>query len=170
MPAARSAPGAPSLWVVRTELTLAELLASLGLLGGPTLPRFVTEVGGQGDVLEVVADSRAVRGLPGPLRMATRIVPAVRSRLRVERFDDGVAVVAVDASAGGLPAHRLLGVAKGRIESVVAAKGLPPGSVEIRPDARVALDVQRLLAARRPGQVVTGLAFTDGLVALETAG
>jgi len=150
-------------------MSLAETLNELGLLGGRTLPRFVTSVGGAGDQLEVVADARAVKNLPGPLKLATRLVPAVRSRLRVESFDGGVAVLTVDASAGGLPAHKLLGLAKHRIESVLAAKGLPAGSVQLRPDARIALDVQRLLAARRPGTVVQGMAFADGRVALDTA-
>ncbi|PFG44317.1 hypothetical protein ATJ88_3039 [Isoptericola jiangsuensis] len=154
---------------MRTELTLADTLKTLGLIGGSTLPRFVTEVGGRGDVLEVVADARAVRSLPGPLKVATRLVPAVRSRLRVERFDGGVAVLDIDASAGGLPAHKLLGLAKNRIESVLAAKGLPAGSVEIRPDAKIALDVQRLVTARFPGTVVTGMSFSNGVVALDTA-
>ncbi|PRZ08084.1 hypothetical protein BCE75_1039 [Isoptericola sp. CG 20/1183] len=154
---------------MRTELTLADTLNTLGLLGGSTLPRFVTDVGGQGDVLEVVADARSVKGLPGPLKLATKLVPAVRSKLRVEQFDGGVAVLSVDASAGGLPAHKMLGLAKNRIESVLESKGLPAGSVEIRPDARIALDVQRLLAARHPGTVVTGMTFTDGQVALDTA-
>jgi hypothetical protein len=150
-------------------MTLADTLKTLGLIGGSTLPRFVTEVGGDGDTLEVVADARSVKNLPGPLKLATRIVPAVRSKLRVERFDGGVAVLSVDASAGGLPAHKLLGVAKNRIESVLASKGLPAGSVEILPDARIALDVQRLVAAQYPGTVVTGLAFSDGHVAFDTA-
>jgi hypothetical protein len=154
---------------VRTELTLAETLNTLGLLGGKTLPRFVTSVAGSGDELEVVADARQVKNLPGPLRMATRLVPAVRSRLRVESFDGGVAVLSVDASAGGLPAHRLLGLAANRIDTVIRSKGLPPGSVQIRPDARIALDVQRMLAARFPGTVVTGMGFSDGRVALDTA-
>lgn len=108
---------------VRTELTLAATLHTLGLLGGTTLPRFVTDVGGRGDVLEVITDARAVKDLPGPLKLATRLVPVVRSKLRVEQFD-----------------------------------------------ARIALDVQRLVEARRPESVVTDMTFRDGLVALETAG
>jgi hypothetical protein len=154
---------------VRTELTLADTLRMLGLIGDPTLPPFVTHVGGEGDVLELVADAREVNDLPGPLKIATRLVPAVRSTFRVERFDDGIAVLALEASAGGLPAHKLLGLAKSRIEKVLAEKGLPAGSLEILPDARVAVDVHRLAAARRPGTVVTGMRFADGLVELDTA-
>lgn len=154
---------------VRTELSLSETLNALGLLGGTTLPRFVTGVGGTGADLEVVADARRVRNLPGPLRLATRLVPAVRTRLRVESFDGGVALLSVDAAAGGLPAHKLLGLAAHRIEAVLAAKGLPAGSVQLRQDARIALDVQRLLDARYPGTVVTGMAFADGRVVVDTA-
>src|SRR5918998_1579529 len=97
---------------VRTELlTLAEALNVLGLLGGKTLPRFVTSVTGAGDRLDVVADARQVKNLPGPLKLATKLVPAVRSTMRVERFDGGVAVLAVEATAGRLPAHKLPGIA-----------------------------------------------------------
>lgn len=152
---------------MRTELTLAETLTTLGLLSG--LPRFVTSVGGAGDVLQVTADPRQVTGLPAALRMATRLAPAVSARLQVDGFADGVATIAVDASAGGLPAHKLLGLATGRVESVVARRRLPAGSVQVLPDARVALDVQRLLAARRPGTTVTGMTFKDGRVLLDLA-
>lgn len=162
--------GSSTVCAVRTELlTLAEALNVLGLLGGKTLPRFVTSVTGAGDRLDVVADARQVKNLPGPLKLATKLVPAVRSTMRVERFDGGVAVLAVEATAGGLPAHKLLGIAANRIETVVASKGLPAGAVRILPDARIALDVQRMLAAKFPGTVVTRMAFTDGRVAFDTA-
>ena len=138
------------------ELTLAETLHLLGLMGR-RLPSFVTSVSGRGDALEVVADPRQVKRLPAPLRLATRVVDV----------QDGVATISVDASAGGLPAHKLLGLAASRIESVVAAKGLPAGSVRVLPDARVALEVQRLLQARTPGARVSGVAFKDGVVVLD---
>ena len=102
------------------ELTLAETLHLLGLMGR-RLPSFVTSVSGRGDALEVVADPRQVKRLPAPLRLATRLAPTVRATLRVVDVQDGVATISVDASAGGLPAHKLLGLGARRIESVVAA-------------------------------------------------
>lgn len=151
---------------VHQELTFAETLHLLGLMDRE-LPSFVTSVSGRGDALEVVADPRQVKRLPAPLRLATRLAPTVRATLRVVDVQDGVATISVDASAGGLPAHKLLGLAASRIESVVAAKGLPAGSVRVLPDARVALDVQGLLQARTPGARVSGMAFKDGVVVLD---
>jgi len=152
--------------VVTTSLT--DALTRLGLVPG-RLPRFVSDVAGSGDVLEVVADARTVKNLPAPVRLATRLTPKVTARLRVEDFTDGVATVSVDASAGGLPAHKLLGLAGGRIDSALAARRLPAGSVRVLPDARVALDVQKLLDAREPGTRVQGFAFRDGSVVIDEA-
>ncbi|WP_435736953.1 hypothetical protein V5D56_19665 [Cellulosimicrobium sp. PMB13] len=148
------------------ELTLAETLHALGLLG-KKLPSFITSVSGRGDELDLVVDPRQVKRLPAPLKLATRVAPTARARLRVERFADGVATIAVDASAGGLPAHKLLGLAASRIESVVAAKGLPAGSVRVLPDARIALDVQRLVQRTDPGVRITDVAFKDGIVVID---
>ncbi len=111
---------------VHQELTLAETLHLLGLMGR-RLPRSSRPCRVAGTRFEVVADPRQVKRLPAPLRLATRLAPTVRATLRVVDVQDGVATISVDASAGGLPAHKLLGLAASRIESVVAAKGLPPG-------------------------------------------
>ena len=154
---------------VHQELTLAETLHLLGLMGRK-LPSFITSVSGRGDVLDLVADPRQVKRLPGPLKLATRLAPTVRAALRVVEVRDGVATISVDASAGGLPAHKLLGLASSRIESVVAAKGLPAGSVRVLPDARIALDVDRLLQARVPGARVSDVSFKDGVVVLDGVG
>ena len=151
---------------VTQELTLAETLHLLGLMGR-NLPSFITSVSGRGEVLDLVADPRQVKRLPAPLRLATRLAPTVRASVHVIDVTDGVATLSVDASAGGLPAHRLLGLAASRIESVVAAKGLPAGSVRVLPDARIALDVERLLQARVPGARVRDMAFRDGSVMLD---
>jgi hypothetical protein len=152
---------------VHHETPLATALALLGLLRRDALPSFITSVTGSGDVLDVVADPRQVKRLPAPLKLATRLAPTVRAALRVVDFSDGVATISVDATAGGLPAHKLLGLASGKIESTVAAKGLPADSVRVLPDARIALDVERLLQARTPGARVTGFAFKDGLVVID---
>jgi hypothetical protein len=148
--------------------SFSDALTRLGLLSG-RLPRFITDVGGSGDVLEVVADARSVTNLPAPVRLATRLAPKTTARLRVEQFVDGVATVSVDASAGGLPAHKLLGLAAGRVDGMLAARRLPAGSVRVLPDARIALDVQRLLDAREPGARVQGFAFRDGGVVIDEA-
>jgi len=151
---------------VHQELTLAETLHLLGLMGR-NLPSFITSVSGRDDALDLVAEPRQVKRLPAPLKLATRLAPTVRATLRVVEVTDGVATFSVDAHAGGLPAHKLLGLAASRIETVVTAKGLPAGSVRVLPDARIALDVQRLLQARLPGASVADVSFRDGLVVLD---
>nr|WP_128082698.1 hypothetical protein [Cellulosimicrobium sp. MM] len=147
------------------ELTLAETLHLLGLMGRK-LPSFVTSVSGRGDALDVVADPRQVKHLPAPLRLATRLAPTVRATLRVVDVQDGVATISVDASAGGLPAHKLLGLAASRIESVVAAKGLPAGSVRVL-RTRASRSTSSVSSRRTPGARVSGVAFKDGVVVLD---
>lgn len=151
---------------MQQSMSLPEALHAFGLLGR-ALPRFVTSVSGSGDTLEIVADPRAVRNLPAALKLATRVVPAVHARLRVVSFADGVATLAVDASAGGLPAHKLLSLASSRIDAAVTARRLPYGSVRVLPGAQIALDVQRLVAEKHPGYRVRQMAFYEGAVWLD---
>ena len=145
------------------SMTLAEALHTLGLLG-TSLPRFVTSVSGAGDTLEVVADAGAVRNLPAPLKLATRMMPTVRAHVRVASYADGVATLDLEANAGGLPAHKLLGLAKSRIEGMVATKRLPYGSIRVLDGGQVALHVQRLLDAKHPGFKVNQFMIHEGAV------
>ncbi|MCL1870930.1 MAG: hypothetical protein FWF90_11030 [Promicromonosporaceae bacterium] len=147
-------------------MSLAEALHAFGLLGA-TFPRFVTSIDGSGDVIDLVVDARAMNNLPAPIKLATKLVPAVRSHLKVASFADGVATVEVDATAGGLPAHKLLGLGAGRIESILAHRNVPAGAVKVGPGAQVVLDVQKLLAAKNPGVQVNGMEFKDGSVVLD---
>ena len=148
------------------SMTLPEALRELGLLGR-SMPRYLTSVSGTGDALEVVADPRAVSNLPGALKLAMRVVPSAHARLRVVGFADGVATLEVEAQAGGLPAHKLLGLASSRIEAAVTRRKLPYGSVRVLDGGKVALDVQRLLAEKQPGATVRSMAFSDGAVLLD---
>ncbi len=151
---------------MQQSMSLVEALHTFGLTG-PSLPSFVTSVGGTGEVIDVVADPRAVRNLPGAIKLATRLVPAVHAHLKVVGFADGVATIAVDASAGGLPAHKLLSLASSRIESSVAGKRLPYGSVRVLPGGQIELHVQRLLAEKTPDVQVQHMTFQDGAVVFE---
>ncbi|HEV6954694.1 MAG TPA: hypothetical protein VKY86_15770 [Promicromonospora sp.] len=132
-------------------------------------PPVISSVVGDRDVIRVVADLRRLETLPGPLKLAVKIAPIVRADVRLASFERGVATLAVEVNAAGLPAHRLLSLAAAPIEQEVAKQGLPPGVVDVQPDARIAVDVERLLDAKVPGLTVTGVAVDDGQVVLDAS-
>ncbi|WP_265520928.1 hypothetical protein [Oerskovia flava] len=149
---------------MRIELSVEEAV-ELARVGG-AVPPYVRSVTGEGDEIRVSVDLREVPDAPSGLRLAARLVPVVRATLRVESFVAGTAVVRVEVSAGGLPAHKLLGFLDGPLAGALRSQGLPPEAVQILPDARVALDVQTLmrpaLAETLPQLRVTDLGYADG--------
>lgn len=132
-------------------------------------PPVISSVVGDGDVIRVVADLRRVETLPGPLKLAVKIAPIVRADVKLASFERGVATLAVEVNAAGLPAHRLLSLAAAPIEHEVAKQGLPPGVVDVQPDARIAVDVERLLEAKFPGVTVTGAKVEGGHFVLDAS-
>ena len=72
-------------------------------------------------------------------------------------------------NAAGLPAHRLLSLAAAPIEQEVAKQGLPPGVVDVQPDARIAVDVERLLEAKVPGLTVSSAKVEGGQIVLDAS-
>lgn len=154
---------------MRIELTVTEAVEIARATGG--LPPYVRSVTGEGDDVRVVVDLREVPDPPSALRLAARLVPVVRATLRVESVVAGTAVLAVDASAAGLPAHKLLGFVEAPLQDALRSKGLPPEAVRVLPDARVAIDLQGLLSAALaqsfPGLQVTDLAYVDGSLRLD---
>ncbi|MCB7136477.1 hypothetical protein [Cellulosimicrobium marinum] len=149
---------------MRIEMTVTEAVELARATG--VLPPFVRSVTGEGDDVRVVVDLREVPDPPSALRLAARLVPVVRATLRVESCVAGTAVVAVEASAAGLPAHKLLGVVESPLQGALRSRGLPGDAVRVLPDARVAVDVQALLragvAGTLPAVEVTDLAYADG--------
>ena len=55
------------------------------------------------------------------------------------------------------------------IEHEVAKQGLPPGVVDVQPDARIAVDVERLLEAKFPGVTVTGAKVEGGRLVIDAS-
>nr|WP_241744090.1 hypothetical protein [Cellulosimicrobium arenosum] len=137
------------------------------------MPPFVRSVTSEGDEVRVVVDLREVPDPPSALRLAARLVPVVRATARVESVVAGTAVLAIEANAAGLPAHKLLGFVEGPARRALTAKGLPPDAVRVLPDARVAVDVQALLAGALerslPGLQVTDLRYEQGTLRLDAA-
>jgi len=132
-------------------------------------PPVISSVVGDGDVIRVVADLRRLETLPGPLKLAVKIAPIVRADVKLASFERGVATLSVEVNAAGLPAHRLLSLAAAPIEQEVAKQGLPPGVVDVQPDARIAVDVERLLEAKFPGVTVTGAKVEGGQIVLDAS-
>jgi hypothetical protein len=150
------------------RLTPAEAIA-LGRIGGLDMPPVITSVAGDGDVVRVTADLRKLDQLPSGLKMAARLAPVARADVRVIGFADGVATLAVEAHAAGLPAHRLLGLLAGPIEKQLEAQGLPKGTVDVRPDATLAVHVDTLLEEKAPGLDVTDVRLADGHVHVDAS-
>jgi len=154
---------------MRIELTVTEAVEIARATGG--LPPYVRSVAGDGDEVRVVVDLRDVPDPPSALRLAARLVPVVRATLRVESVVAGTAVLAVEANAAGLPAHKLLGFVEAPLQGALRGKGLPPEAVRVAPEARVAVDVQALLGATLartfPGLQVTDISYADGTLRLD---
>ncbi|WP_069387397.1 hypothetical protein [Cellulosimicrobium cellulans] len=154
---------------MRIELSVTEAVELARAAGA--LPPFVRTVTGEGEEVRVTLDLREVPDAPSALRLAARVVPVVRTSLRLESFVAGTAVVAVEAHAAGLPAHKLLKVGEGPLKAVLRSRGLPPEALRVLPDARVALDVQALVASaagdRLPAVQITDLAYADGTARAE---
>ncbi|MBE1877139.1 hypothetical protein [Myceligenerans pegani] len=128
----------------------------------PTLPSFVTDLACDNDTVSLTADLRRLVHAPMPVKLAARAVPTMHGSARIVSVADNVAVLAVDADAAGLPATKLLPLASGTVAKMARKKGLPEGTVEVRKDATIALNMQALLADRFSS--VTGLTFSGGKV------
>jgi len=150
------------------RITPAEALG-LAVVGGVQAPPVITSVNADGDTVRVTADLRKQDDLPGALRLAARLAPIVRADIRVLGFSGGVAPFGVGINAAGLPVGKLLGLVGGPVESMLAAKGLPQETVDIRPDGTVAVDLEALLAGKAPGLDVTDVRIEGGEIVVRAS-
>jgi len=150
---------------MRVDATVAEIMDVLRGLG--KVPPYVQSVEGADDEIRAAIDLRQIPKAPSPLKLAARLVPVMRAGVKLESFNAGVAIAAVDASAGGLPAHKLLAFLEAPVAKVLAAQKLPPDSIQILPNARVSVDMHAVIAAKYPalaGLKITELAISGGQV------
>jgi hypothetical protein len=134
---------------------------ALAKIAGVEIPPAVTSVTAEDGVVRVVADLRRLDELPAALRLAVKVAPIVRAEVRILSYDGRRATLGVEVNAARLPAHKLLGLLSEPIEHQLVKQGLPAGAVDVRSDATVVVDVERLLAEKAPGVDVTRLAI-DG--------
>ena len=148
---------------MRVEATVAEVMDVMR--GLDQVPPFIQSVEGTDDEIHVAIDLRQAPKVPSPVKLAAKFAPIMRAKVKLESFDAGVATAAVDANAGGLPANKLFSFAEAPLAKVLAAQKLPPDSVRILPNARVAVDLHAVIAAKYPalaGLRVTELALSGG--------
>jgi len=150
------------------RLTPAEGMA-LAQIAGVEVPPAVTSVTAEGGVVRVVADLRKLDELPSALKLAVKVAPIVRAEVRILSYAEGRATLGVEVNAARLPAHKLLGLLSEPIEHQLVKQGLPAGAVDVRHDATVVVDVERLLAEKAPGVDVTRLAVDDDEIVVDAS-
>ena len=156
---------------MRIEVTIDEavrLARAARLLPGMVLE--VRAAGQAGDVVEVDLDPAQLPGTSGLLRFGAALAGRVTVTAHFLGFADGDASFALAAQARGLTVDRLLNHLTGVIAQALAAQGLPPDVVELRPGADgpvLVAHAQAAVAARATGVVVQAVALTSGQVAIE---
>jgi len=145
---------------MRIELPFAEAL-SFATARSP-LPPFVTSIRCDDDTIRAVIDLRGIRVSSTAARFALAAAGDVDVTARPTGYADGVLTVALTAHAWGLPAHRLVPLLVDRIDDALRDAGVPDGAVRIErgdPHTVVRVDVQRLIAERVSGLVVTAFSL-----------
>ncbi|GEN81258.1 hypothetical protein [Actinotalea fermentans] len=136
----------------------------------PAMVLGVRAAGEAGDAVEVDLDPALLPGASGLLRFGAALAGQVTVTARFLGFADGDATFALAAQARGLTVDRLLNHLTGAIADALAAQGLPPDVVELRPgeDGPVLVaHAQAAVDARATGVVVRGVGLTSGQVAIE---
>lgn len=147
---------------MQITLTVDEAVRLARATGG--LPPVVRAVRGQGDTVTAELDGRLLPGLGRAARFAAAAVGVVPVHARFTGFADGVARFDLAASVRGLPVGALVGAVAHVLDDQLAARGLPPGSVELRRDPAgpvLLVQPQPFLAPLAGGLTVTDLAVTD---------
>lgn len=151
---------------MRIELPVTEALA-LGAAAG-ALPPFLREVRADGSVVHLMVDAGMLMGRQGGLGgFLGGLLGVVPVTVTFSGYADGVATVTLRADARGLPVHRFLPLLEGQIRAQLAQQGIPDGVVDFRTgagDPVIAVDVQRLVAAKVAGVTVSDVALRDATV------
>lgn len=118
---------------MKISASLPELLHVA--LQGEALPAFVRNPRLRGTLLQAEVDVRELPGLTGAARLGARAVGTVQLDVALAGYADGVAVLALEAHARSMPAHRLAALFAGPIDAALARalaeRGLPRGTVSL---------------------------------------
>lgn len=138
----------------------------------PAMVLAVRPAGEAGDAVEVDLDPALLPSQSGLLRLGAALAGRVTVAARFQGFADGDASFALSAQARGFTVDRLLNHLTGVIAEALAAQGLPPDVVELRPGADgpvLVAHAQAAVDARASGVVVQEVALREGRVTVALA-
>lgn len=151
---------------MQIEMTIEELIENARAKNA--IPSFVQEVTPHGDDVDFVIDMRQMPKASSAVKLAARLVPTVRGTVKVESIVAGRANLGVEAHAGALPAHKLLGLMDGPISAMLRAKKMRPDTIKILPGGRVGVDAEmlltRMLKKSYPGITVSNVTYSNATI------
>jgi len=158
---------------MRIEVTIDEAVAlARAVQPLPGMVLAVRAAGETGDAVEVDLDPAQLPGASGLVRLGAALAGRVTVTARFLGFADGDASFALAAQARGLTVDRLLNHLTGVIAEALAAQGLPPDAVELRPGADgpvLVAHAQAAVDARASGVVVQAVDLRAGRATVELA-
>lgn len=158
---------------MRIELTIDEAVRiARAVAPVPAMVLAVRPAGDRGDTVEVDLDPALLPGASGLVRLGAALAGRVTVAARFLGFADGDASFALAAQARGFTVDRLLNHLTGAIADALAAQGLPPDVVELRPGADgpvLVAHAQAAVDARATGVVVQGLDLRAGRLTLDVS-
>lgn len=138
----------------------------------PAMVLAVRSTGDAGDTVEVDLDPALLPGASGLVRIGAALAGRVTVTARFLGFADGDASFALAAHARGVTVDRLLNHLTGAIADALAAQGLPPDVVELRPGADgpvLVAHAQAAVDARVSGVVVQAVDLRGGRATVDLA-
>lgn len=158
---------------MRIEVTVDEAVRlARAVVPLPAMVLGVRPAGDAGDAVEVDLDAALLPGATGLVRLGAALAGRVTVTARFLGFADGDASFALAAQARGLTVDRLLNHLTGAIADALAAQGLPPDVVELRPgtDGPVLVaHAQAAVDARVTGVVVQAVDLRHGGATVDLA-
>lgn len=156
---------------MRVEVTVDEAVRlARAVVPVPAMVLGVRPAGETGDAVEVDLDPARLPGASGLVRLGAALAGRVTVTARFLGFTDGDASFALAAEARGFTVDRLLNHLSGTIAATLAAQGLPPDVVELRPgvDGPVLVaHAQAAVDARVSGVVVQGVELRGGTATVD---
>lgn len=158
---------------MRIEVTVDEAVRlARAVVPLPAMVLGVRPDGDAGDTVEVDLDPALLPGASGLVRIGAALAGRVTVTARFLGFADGDASFALAAQARGLTVDRLLNHLTGAIADALAAQGLPPDLVELRPGADgpvLVAHAQAAVDARVSGVVVQAVDLRHGRATVDLA-
>jgi len=158
---------------MRIEVSIDEALRlARGVRPLPAVVLAVRSTGHAGDAVEIDLDPALLPGASGLIRLGAALAGRVTVTARFVGFEGGDASFALAAQARGLTVDRLLNHLTGVLAGALAAQGLPPDVVDLRPGADgpvLVAHAQAAVDARASGVVVQAVELRGGRATVDVA-